>query len=133
MSLYITRLEDWSIYARLAFLCSPLVMIFIGLAIDFYIAGSRHFMVMCHAFRRSSLLVEETQFSGTLSLRARFMVVAGMSSAVLWPNLFIRRGQLHPEDNDQFPEYLRRRMSVAMALMVAGAIWSVLGVIFVEM
>jgi len=133
MSLYITRLEDWTIYARLVFLCSPLGMIVIGLAIDFYIAGSRHFMVMCHAFRRSSLLVEETHFSGTLSLRARFMVVAGMSSAVLWPNLFIRRGQLHPDDIDQFPEYLRRRMSVAMGLMVAGALWSILGVVLVEM
>ena len=133
MNLFITKLDDWPTYARLAFLCIPLLMIFVGLMINFYIAGSRHFSVMCYSLRRSSLLADELRVSGKFSLRARCMVVAGMTSAVLWPSLFIRRGQLHSDDNSEFPHYLRRQMKAATLLMTIGAIWSVFGIVFVEM
>ncbi|NIE77416.1 hypothetical protein F3J45_23550 [Pantoea sp. Ap-967] len=132
MEFYITSIRDWPNYIQWIYLCCPLVMGGVGLLIDIHIAGSRHFTVMCNAFKRSTLLAEELSYAGA-SLRSRFMVVAGMTSALFWPDIFIGRGQLHPDDNREFPSYLRKRMKLAMLLVVFAVIWSMLSYIFVEM
>jgi hypothetical protein len=133
MSLYITNLDDWSAGVQLAFLCPPIPLMLLGLAIDFHIAGTQHFRIMCKSFERSPLLLEEMLSTGTIGIRSRFMIVAGMSGAILWPGLFIRRGQLHPDDSKEFPRYLKRRMQLSIGLMSIGAAWCVLGATLVEL
>ncbi|WP_063915042.1 hypothetical protein [Pseudomonas sp. p21] len=115
-------LSDWHVGIRLVVLLIPAAAALSGLAIDGHIAISRHYQVMCDSFSRSSALNEEQRFSGEFGLKSRFLVIAGMTTPLMLPRLFIRRGTLHPDDYRQFPRYLKRRMKLAMVLMVSGLV-----------
>jgi len=115
-------LSDWHVGIRLTVLLFPIVPALSGLAINTHIAMSRHYKVMCDSFSRSSALSEEKKFSGDFGLKSRFLVIAGMTTPLMLPGIFIRRGTLHPDDFKQFPRYLMRRMQLAMVLMVSGLV-----------
>ena len=113
-------LSDWHVSIRLTLLLIPVVASLSGLAINGHIAMSRHYKVMCESFSRSSALKEEQRFAGDFGIKSRFLVIAGMTAALMLPALFIRRGTLHPDDYKLFPRYLKWRMRLAMGLMVSG-------------
>ncbi|WP_079227548.1 hypothetical protein [Pseudomonas putida] len=113
-------LSDWHVVIRLTVLLMPAVAMLSGLAINGYIAMSRHYTVMCNSFSRSSALQEELRCAGDFGIKSRFLVIAGMTTPLLLPRLFIRRGKLHPGDYRNFPSYLKRSMRSALGLMVSG-------------
>nr|WP_314873796.1 hypothetical protein [uncultured Pseudomonas sp.] len=133
MNLFMTELASWPTLVRWAIIMPPLPMLVIGLAIEYHIACSRHFPVMCRSFGRSPLLVSEMSASSTLTAGSRVLIVAGMTAAIMWPGFFVRRGQLHPDDSIQFPPYLKRRMQIAMRLILTGLAWAVAVVTFVNL
>ena len=109
---------------RLMLLCMPAVALLSGLAINAHIAMSHHYKIMCDSFRRSSALKEEQGTAGDFGLKSRFLIIAGMTAPLMWPNRFIRRGTLDPDDIKAFPIYLKRRMQLSMFLFVSGLILS---------
>ncbi|MNO83903.1 hypothetical protein D3C76_752290 [compost metagenome] len=115
-------LSDCHVGIRLTVLLIPAVAALSGLLINGHIAMSRHYKVMCDSFSRSSALSEEQRFSGDLGLKSRFLVIAGMTTPLMLPWIFIRRGTLHPDDYEQFPRYLKRLMQLAMVLMFSGLV-----------
>jgi hypothetical protein len=118
-------LSGWPIGVRLVLMFVPVVALLGGLAINWHIAMSRHYQVMCDSFSRSTALKEEQRTSGEFGLKSRFLIIAGMTTPLIWPSLFIRRGTLHPDDHDEFPGYLKFRMQLAMGLMVSGILLSI--------
>ncbi len=117
-------LSGLDVSTRLALLSVPAVALLSGLAINGHLAMSRHYKIMCDSFSRSSALRDEQRTSGDFGLKSRFLIIAGMTASLMWPNSFIRRGTLHPEDYATFPVYLRRRMQLSMCLMVSGLLLS---------
>lgn len=126
-------LSNWHVSIRLTVLLIPAAAALSGLAINGHIAMSRHYQIMCDSFSRSSALKEEQRFSGDFGLKSRFLVIAGMTTPLILPGLFIRRGTLHPDDYKQFPRYLRRRMQSAMGLMVSGLVLAPVVMIFFKL
>ena len=115
-------LSDCHMGIRLTVLLMPAVVALSGLAINSHIAMSRHYKIMCDSFSRSSVLSEERRFSGEFGLKSRFLVIAGVTTPLMLPGVFIRRGTLHPDDYKQFPRYLKRLMQLAMVSMVSGLV-----------
>lgn len=105
---------------RIVLLIVPFVLLIIGIAINAYIAGSRHFNVMCHAFGRSSGLDDEIAVWGTRNLKSRMLIVSIMSLGVIWPSFGHRCGWLSIKDSDEFPIYLKWRMKLSSYCLLAG-------------
>ena len=112
------------LYVKLAVLLGPMVLCVGGLSVLAHIAGTRHFDVMCASLRNSKGFLEDVRASSALSLKLRSLAVAGSSMMLIWPEWGMRRGLLDPEDNKQFPSYLRRRVKVAFWLLALGLTWS---------
>lgn len=113
-------LSEWPVGLRLVLLIVPFVLLIIGVAINVYISGTRHFNVMCHAFGRSSGLDDEIAVWGTRKLKSRMLIVSTMSLAVIWPSFGHRCGWLSIEDSNEFPNYLKWRMKLSSYCLLAG-------------
>ncbi|WP_248920597.1 hypothetical protein [Pseudomonas entomophila] len=125
-------LSDWPIDLKIASMLVPFFIMFSGLAIHMHIAISHHFDVLCAALRRSKCLREELGRGGAYTLKFRAMTVSAMTGALLWPAQSIRQGDLDPQDYRELPDYLKRRMKIAMCFMAIGMGWISFIVIFVE-
>ncbi|MFI7856581.1 hypothetical protein ACIF8Z_06210 [Pseudomonas promysalinigenes] len=126
-------LSHWHVVIRLTILLAPIAASLTGLAINGYIATSRHYIIMCASFSRSSVLQEEQRFAGDFGIKSRFLVIAGMTTPLMLPGLFIRRGTLHPDDFKEFPIYLKRCMQSALVLMVSGMILAAIVMNFIKL
>lgn len=115
--------DQWPAIAKLIFIGAPFVIMVIGALMVLHISASRHFVVMCRAFARSSGLDAEIKVWGVNSLWSRMLVVSAMSSALTWPSVGIRRGTLDSRDLEEFPYYLKRRIQVAMMCVSIGLLW----------
>ncbi|MEA3234071.1 hypothetical protein OP492_05345 [Pseudomonas mosselii] len=116
-------LSWWPVELRIAFLLAPFVIGLAGLAIALYIAGARHFQVMCDALQRSEGLREELRNGGVLTLKFRLMRVSAMTAGMFCPTLGIRQGWLDPEDSRDFPVYLKKRMKLGMFCIITAIVW----------
>lgn len=109
-----------SVVVKLLLLITPFLLLVVGLVVNAYIAGSRHFHVMCRAFGRSSGLQDELVLWGTTRLRSRMLIVSAMSLAAVWPSHGFRRGWLDANDWQDFPEYLKCCMKVSSYCLFIG-------------
>jgi len=113
-------LSGWPASLRLILIALPFLLIITGGLINSCIAGSRHFDVMCRAFRRSSGLEDEILIWGTLSQKSRMIIVSAMTLGLIWPSLGHRKGWLSIEDTKDFPVYLSRLMKISSYCLLSG-------------
>lgn len=111
----------------------PLILSVVGVGIGLYIAGSRHFKILCSTFKNSKGLVEDLKYWSTLSIRTRSMVVNRFTLAVVWPNLGIRQGWLNADDYRRCPAYLKRRLQISFWCTLAGWAGIVTGGTLIEL
>lgn len=97
-----------------------------GVAIQAYIASSRHFSVMLDALQRSQGLHKFIGIWGVNTLKGRTMLVETMASALWSSNYCLKRGLLHRDDLEAFPVALRKRMKLGSALVLLGCIGMIL-------
>lgn len=105
---------------RLILISLPFLLIITGGLINAHIARSRHFDVMCRAFRRSSGLQDEIVIWGTLTQKSRMVIVSAMTLGLIWPSLGYRQGWLSIEDTRDFPDYLSRLMKISSYCLLSG-------------
>lgn len=108
---------------KMAFVLAPFIISLTGVGIGYHIAGSRHFEVLCKAFKNSQGFVEDFKYWSTISLRTRSMIVSGVTLASVWPGLGIRQGWLDADDCRNCPLYLRRRLQISFWCLLIGCIW----------
>lgn len=118
----------WNSWWAFAFMMIPFLLCMTGIAIDTHIACSRHFNVMLDSFQKSRWLHQQTQLWGTTSLKSRALIVSSMSTALIYPQLGIRRGVINADEIRRFPAYLKRRMVIASWLTIVGFTWVMIGV-----
>jgi len=108
---------------KLAFVLAPFIISLTGVGVAYHIAGSRHFYVLCSAFKNSQGLRDDLKYWSTISLRTRSMVVTGIMIASVWPSLGVRQGWLDAEDCKNCPLYLKRRLQMSFWCLVIGCAW----------
>lgn len=113
-------LSGWPSEMRLVLLLVPFFLIITGGTINAYVAGSRYFLVMCYAFRRSSGLYDEVVVWGTTRQYARMVIVSAMTLGLIWPSLGHRQGWLNVEDSKEFPGCLGRMMKLSSGCLLLG-------------
>ncbi|MGX1022655.1 MULTISPECIES: hypothetical protein [unclassified Pseudomonas] len=111
----------------------PFTLSMVGIGMGFYIAGSRHFNVLCRTFKNSNGLVDDLKYWSTISIRTRSMVVNRFTLAAVWPNLGIRQGWLNAEDFRNCPVYLKRRLQVSFWCSITGCTGIVAGGTLIEL
>lgn len=99
-----------------------LIVIFSGMALHMHIATAKQFELMCSALQRSQCLYDGLG-GGFSTLHMRCMKVSSMSATLLWPQFFIRRGELDKDDYLSFPRGLARRMRIASCLLLVAMVW----------
>ncbi|MBC3421231.1 hypothetical protein HU734_012350 [Pseudomonas wayambapalatensis] len=115
--------SSWSANCKLVFIGAPFAIMLLGILMVLHISASRHFVVMCRAFGRSSGIDAEIKVWGVTSLWSRMLIVAAMSSALTCPSIGIRRGTLDPLDVKSFPYCLKRRIQIATLCIFLGLLW----------
>lgn len=126
-------LSDLPIGVKIALGLVSFTLSVVGVGTGVYIAGSRHFKILCSTFRNSKGLVEDVKCWSTLSIRARSRVVNRFTLAVVWPNLGIRQGWLNADDYRRCPVYLKRRLQVSFWCSLAGFAGIVAGGTLIEL
>lgn len=125
--------STWPTAVKLVLGIGPFIIALIGVGISCHIAGSRHFDVLCSAFKNSRGLIESLKYWSTISLRTRSRVVAGIALAAVCPELGVRQGWLDADDYRNCPVYLKRRLQVAFWCLVIGCTWLVIAWILIEL
>ncbi|MBU2322247.1 MAG: hypothetical protein KJ884_04715, partial [Gammaproteobacteria bacterium] len=60
---------------------------------------------------------------GGSSLPSRFILTSSLTAVALWPNNYIRRGELDENEVRNLPNSIKRRMIFAWWLCVIGMVW----------
>jgi len=126
-------LYSWPTAAKLFFTVTPFVIALTGVGIGYHIAGTRHFDVLCSAFKNSPGLIEDLKYWSTISLGTRSRIVAGIGLAAVCPKLGIRQGWLNAEDYRGCPLYLKRRLQLSFWCLLVGCAWLVVGWVLIEL
>jgi len=117
-----TAITLWKIFILIA----PYVIGMTGIAIQAYIASSRHFSVMLDALQRNQCLHKFIGIRGVNTLKGRTMLVKTMASALWSSNYCLKQGLLHKDDLEAFPVALRKRMKLGSAFVLLGCIGMIL-------
>lgn len=132
MNNYMIDISAWPANARLAIVLIPFALSVVGLAMTTHIAATRHFEVLRAALQNSKGFQDNVRAKGTLTVKFRALIVAGAAVFLLWPDWAIRKGLLDPEDNKNFPDYLRRRIRISFWLETPTFVWLMLVSYFVK-
>jgi hypothetical protein len=114
---------------KLSFLFGPLLIGFIGVGINCYIAY-RDLNAILSVFRKSSIVTSYGDVWGNGSFSARCVLASIVSGGVLFPKKHIRNGSLDPEELACLPASIKLRMRWSVGLMFFGVI-SLVGLVIV--
>ncbi len=116
--------ENWPPLLKLLFLIVPFVTGFSGLAINVQIAMSRDFKVALSAIISNPYLEQMKPVWGGGSLRSRCLLLSAVSALVTFPRLHLHMGWFDEKELERFPPYLKRKMVIAMWLILLALLWS---------
>lgn len=119
--------DSWPRLMKLAFLIVPFIMGFLGIAINVQIALSRDFHVAISAITSNPYLEQMKPVWGQWDLRSRCLLLSTVSALVTFPGLHLRMGWLDKAELEKFPPKLRRKLMVALWLMLICVLWGAVG------
>ena len=112
--------SEW-VLVQLTIILAAFVAAIAGVAINAFVAWSRHFDVMLKALPNCTWLSGQVHGWGTSTFLSRNYLVSTMCAAMVFPGIGIRRGQLDPDEIRAFPPYLKRWMVLSFWLVILGA------------
>lgn len=123
-----STLYNWKVLAHLWLLLMPGVLTVSGIGVWIYSIFGKDLKIM-EDMVSSNPRLHALVVPVPSTLRGRWLFVAAYSGVLIFADVFIRRGQLLPEDIAGVPESLRKRLWWGQMLMSAGLAW--MGVIWV--
>lgn len=117
----------WHPGLRFIFMATPFV---IGLSGVFMILvmAYRHLDTILATFPNSEYVKRQRVLWGVNTLPARFILTSSLSAVALWPNNYIKRGELDEQEVRNLPDTIKRRMVIAWWLCAVGMAWLFLAV-----
>lgn len=80
------------------------------------------------AFPNSQYVKRQRVLWGVNTLPARFILTSHLAAVALWPNNYIKRGELDEHEVRELPYSIKRRMVIAWWLCAVGMGWLFLAV-----
>ncbi|MBF8781555.1 hypothetical protein [Pseudomonas fulva] len=125
-----TKLERlWWLF----FFGAPFLITGVSLGIEAYIACSRHFEVLLKSLSGSRAVPRCVAMCGTAGLKARISLIAMLSTFLLWPRHFIRKGWLSEVDYKLFPAKLKFWINFAACLNIVAGVWLLLTYVVIKL
>ncbi|OEC35686.1 hypothetical protein SAMN05216600_104222 [Pseudomonas cuatrocienegasensis] len=114
--------ETWPLDLQIACLLAPFVISLSGVFI-IIVMGFRNLDVILATFPNSEYVKRQKVMWGGSSLPSRFILTSSLAAVALWPNNYIKRGELDENEVKKLPNSIKRRMIVAWWLCVIGMAW----------
>ncbi|MFO3724694.1 hypothetical protein [Pseudomonas sp. HLMP] len=116
-------INGWPVKLQIILIMIPFVIGMSGVAISACIAGSASFYIAISAIKSNPYLEQMKGFWGMGSFKSRWLLICSVCGLVTFPGPHLRRGLLSPEELDNFPVKLRRRMVISVWLTIVGLVW----------
>ncbi|WP_037039905.1 hypothetical protein [Pseudomonas sp. BAY1663] len=117
----------WTSWWAFAFMLAPFVIGAIGQAITVYMVY-HDLDEMKAAFPNSRHIRNQLNIWAGPGFIARYMQVNAITGTVLLSGFYLRRGELEPDEIENFPTHLKPRMLWSSWLLGIGAAWLFLAV-----
>jgi len=127
-----TDFDSWPPLFKLAFLIGPFAIGFLGLAINVQIAVSRDYKVALSAITSNPYLEQMKPVWGGGSLRSRCLLLSTVSALVAFPKLHLYMGWLDEQELEDFPPCLKRKMIIALWMILIALLWSLVGYLMIK-
>ncbi|QIJ00926.1 hypothetical protein GII23_13015 [Stutzerimonas balearica] len=112
----------WDSWWAFAFMLAPFVIGAIGQTITIYMVYY-DLDEMKAAFPKSKHIRNQLNIWSGPGFVARYMQVNAITGAVLLASFYLRRGELEPEEVDNFPKHLKPRLLWSTWLLGIGLAW----------
>ncbi len=122
-----TWFETWHLDLQIAFLLAPFVIGAIGQVVTIYMVY-HDLDEMKAAFPHSNHIRNQLNIWSGSGFVARYMQVNAITGAVLLASFYLRRGELEPDEVENFPKHLKPRMLWSTWLLGISLAWLFLAV-----
>lgn len=119
--------EAWPIELQIAFLLAPFVIGLSGLLMVLVMAY-RDLDFIIATFPNSPYVRRQKTLWGGNTLPSRFILTSHLLAVALFPNNYIKRGELDEYEVHKLPYPIKRRMIIAWRLCAIGMAWLALAV-----
>ena len=117
-----TTNESWNAWLEIWLLASPFLLGLTGLALSLYLTH-RHMDAIKEALKNSRYIYLWGDSLGNRGLIWSLLEMSQIAGMILMPKVHIRHGNLDPVDFENFPPYLKRRLTIVTTMIFTALIW----------
>lgn len=127
-----TSIDSWPIWIAIAVTGGPILLSAVVLAYTLFLSH-RHLEEIKEALKNSRYIYIWGPSLGKRGLIYAMWEIAKITGMLTWPKAHIRIGDLSPEDFDNFPPHLKRRLFFNVAMGFIALTWGVVAAVLVEL
>lgn len=114
--------ESWNAWLEIWLLASPFLFGLTGLALSLYLTHC-HMDAIKEALKNSRYIYLWGDSLGNRGLIWSLLEMSQIAGMILMPKVHIRHGNLDPVDFENFPPYLKRRLTIVTTMIFTALIW----------
>lgn len=115
--------EAWEFTWAISIRVTPFLIGLSGAAMNIRLACSPDYPILLNSLSRSVALTRLKWIWGEQGFYSRLSLVNSIASLVFFPQHFIRRGLLDPEDIERIPQHIKKNLNVSTWLLLIGVLW----------
>ncbi|KRP72923.1 hypothetical protein TX23_09140 [Pseudomonas paralactis] len=117
-----TNIDTWNPWIVIIVIGAPTLIGVAGLAFSLYLTH-RHLDAIKEALKNSRYIYLWGDSLGKRGLIWSLLEMSKIAGMVLLPKSYIRLGDLDPVDFENFPPYLKRRLTIVTTMIFTALIW----------
>lgn len=117
-----TNIDTWNPWIVIIVIGAPTLIGVAGLTFSLYLTH-RHLDAIKEALKNSRYIYLWGDSLGKRGLIWSLLEISKIAGMVLLPKSYIRLGDLDPVDFENFPPYLKRRLTIVTTMIFTALIW----------
>ena len=121
----------WTTWLAFWLLAGPILLIYVHIVFSLYLSR-RHLDAMMQALKNSRYIYIWGPGLRNQGWFGGYVLINKIAGMVVWPMAYIRIGDVDPVDIENFSPHLKRRLQTDVAMLVASAIWVLVGYVLMN-
>ena len=126
-----SSIDTWSPWVAISFLGGPMLLAVLTLAYSLYLTH-RHLSAIKEALKNSRYIYIWGPSLGKRGVIWSLLEMGKISGMLVWPKAYLIMGELDPVDLENFPRYLKRRITLNLKVMIVAFVWMLIGGLLLE-